>query len=310
MFRGARAPWHGDKTWVTPCGHYAGVTASTLTVSAADSTVLGDYRCVVSNQGGSTPSSAAALTINDSTPPTLTCPPNLVVSVDARHSSKSNVTWEVVAADNCAVISVVSEPPSGSTFPAGVTTVRCTAADASGNTNACSFTVTVLAPPVLLCGPADQTVPVGQNATFCVSATNDCGSPLSYQWRFKGGEIPGATTGCYTLASVRATNAGSYDVVVTNHAGALTSLVAVLTVVGPYVTVYPVAPSPTGGGKTNFLFVFPSASGIEYIVQYKDALTDTHWLPLTTNAGTGGPLTNDFPITTGLPGRFFRILVP
>ena len=34
-------------------------------------------------------------------------------------------------------------PPSGSCFPPGVTTVTCTATDASANTATCSFTVTV-----------------------------------------------------------------------------------------------------------------------------------------------------------------------
>ena len=38
------------------------------------------------------------------------------------------------------------QPPSGSTFPVGVTTVGCTAADSAGNTSAASFTVTVLLP--------------------------------------------------------------------------------------------------------------------------------------------------------------------
>src|SRR5262249_59177198 len=47
-----------------------------------------------------------------------------------------------VATDNCGVQSVVCSPPSGSTFPAGTTTVTCTATDAAGNTAQCTFTVT------------------------------------------------------------------------------------------------------------------------------------------------------------------------
>ena len=38
---------------------------------------------------------------------------------------------------------MVCNPPSGSCFPVGVTTVTCTATDASGNTATCSFTVSV-----------------------------------------------------------------------------------------------------------------------------------------------------------------------
>ena len=60
----------------------------------------------------------------DQTPPAITCPTNILVSADAGQCSRSNVTWEVAASDNCAVAEIVSEPPSGSTFPAGVTRVR------------------------------------------------------------------------------------------------------------------------------------------------------------------------------------------
>jgi subtilisin-like proprotein convertase family protein len=63
------------------------------------------------------------------------------------------VTWFVGAGDNCLVTNVVSVPPSGSTFPVGVTTVTNVASDASGNTNRCTFTVTVQdqQPPTLTC---------------------------------------------------------------------------------------------------------------------------------------------------------------
>ena len=46
-------------------------------------------------------------------------------------------------------------------------------------------------------------------------------------------------------------------------------------------------------------------------MEYKDALTDSNdWLPLVTNSGTGGLITNDFPITADPPARFYRILIP
>jgi hypothetical protein len=288
-----------------------GATSNSLTLAGVQCSDAGAYTLLVSNSLGSTPSSVAVLGISEATMPSITCPTNIVVSADAGQCSRSNVTWDVAASDNCAVTNLVSEPPSGSTFPVGVTTVRCTATDAGGNTNGCSFTVTVIAPPVILSGPTDQSVPVGQGTIFCVSATNACGGQLTYQWRFQGAEIPGATTDCYALTTARPANMGHYDVVVTNLAAAATSSVAVLTVVGPYLTVHPVELSPTGGEKTNFIFTFPSVIGIDYVVQYRDTLTDTNnWLPLITNPGTGSLITNDFPITTHPLSRFYRILVP
>jgi hypothetical protein len=181
----------------------------------------------------------------------------------------------------------------------------------SSLSSAAVLTLSDTAPPTILSGPADQAVPVGQEAAFCVSATNDCGGQLAYQWRFQGIAIPGATTNCYALTAVQLTNSGSYDVVVANLAAAATSAVAILTVTGPCLTVCPGEWSATGSGRTNIMFVFPSVAGIDYVVQYKDVLTETNqWLPLATNSGTGGLITNDFPITTDPPGRFYRILIP
>ncbi|MFM1770824.1 MAG: hypothetical protein RJA22_3353, partial [Verrucomicrobiota bacterium] len=50
------------------------------------------------------------------------------------------------ATDNCPDgVTVVCNPPSGGTLQPGATTVNCTATDASGNTDDCSFTVNVTA---------------------------------------------------------------------------------------------------------------------------------------------------------------------
>jgi hypothetical protein len=48
-----------------------------------------------------------------------------------------------VATDNCAVGSVSCNPPSGSSFPVGTSSVTCAATDTSNNTATCSFTVSV-----------------------------------------------------------------------------------------------------------------------------------------------------------------------
>jgi hypothetical protein len=61
------------------------------------------------------------------------------------------------------VLPVTSEPPSGSAFPVGTTTVNCSAVGSNGSTNTCSFTVTVLDTdaPVAACQPACN--PSGKN---------------------------------------------------------------------------------------------------------------------------------------------------
>ena len=82
--------------------------------------------------------------------------------------------------------------------------------------------------PYITVHPASQTVAVGSNATFRVSAGGT--SPLKYQWRWYGTNLPGATTNVLALTNVQPVKAGPYFAVVTNAYGAATSSVAVLTV--------------------------------------------------------------------------------
>jgi len=53
------------------------------------------------------------------------------------------VNFTIMASDNCSAPTVVTSKVSGSVFLLGTTTVVATATDAAGNTQSCSFTVTV-----------------------------------------------------------------------------------------------------------------------------------------------------------------------
>jgi hypothetical protein len=55
--------WQKDGLALSEGGHYSGVTSDTLTISNADSNDAADYRCAVSNPGGSAVSDSATLTI-------------------------------------------------------------------------------------------------------------------------------------------------------------------------------------------------------------------------------------------------------
>jgi alpha-tubulin suppressor-like RCC1 family protein len=81
---------------------------------------------------------------------------------------------------------------------------------------------------VITTQPVGQKVFKGDNGHFTVMAA---GSPaLSYQWKFNGTNIAGATQNIYTRTNVQTTNAGLYSVVVNNSFGAVTSSAAPLTV--------------------------------------------------------------------------------
>jgi trimeric autotransporter adhesin len=85
--------------------------------------------------------------------------------------------------------------------------------------------------PTITAQPLSQTVDQGSTVGFMVVATGS--APLSYQWYFNGGALPGATLPTLTLVNVQGTNTGRYRVVVSNFLGSTPSWEARLTVVFP-----------------------------------------------------------------------------
>jgi hypothetical protein len=96
-------------------------------------------------------------------------------------------------------------------------------------------------PPTITGQPANQTVPVGQTATFTVTATGT--GTLAYQWYKNGTAVSGATSASYTTPAAASTDSGAiYTVTVTNASGSVTSTPATLTVAAGGTTVNPNAP--------------------------------------------------------------------
>jgi hypothetical protein len=79
--------------------------------------------------------------------------------------------------------------------------------------------------------PQGQTASLGQRVTFSAFAT--CSDPVTYQWRFNGEDIAGATNRVFIIPSAQFEDAGSYSVsaVTPYYLGAVSSN-AVLTVQG------------------------------------------------------------------------------
>jgi hypothetical protein len=102
----------------------------------------------------------------------------------------------------------------------------------AGSVTSSPATLTVNAAPgapTITVQPANQTVTAGQTATFTVVAGGT--APLSYQWKKNGANIAGASSAGYTTPVTTASDSGStFDVVVSNTAGTVTSTAATLTV--------------------------------------------------------------------------------
>ena len=191
------------------------------------------------------------ITVLDVSGPTITCPVSIVRNTDVGVCTATIAVPNPTIGDNCAVTQLTwvmtgattgSSPATGINFVGtqtfnltgttgqGVTTITYTVRDAAGNTATCSFIVTVIDAwiPVISGQPANQTVCVGSNAAFSVTATVPAGNPLTYQWQAWNGtawvNIPGANTSTLTLNSVTfSMNTNSYRVILTGRCSVVTS---------------------------------------------------------------------------------------
>lgn len=134
--------------------------------------------CTATDSASNTNSCTFTVTVNDTQPPSITCPTNMVLNADAGQCSKSNVTYTTTATDNCTNVTVVCNPTNGSAFPVGMTTVSCVATDGAGKTNGCSFVVNVVdnEAPMIAC-PANVTVPT--DAGTCTATNVNLGTPTT-----------------------------------------------------------------------------------------------------------------------------------
>ncbi|HRI14795.1 MAG TPA: immunoglobulin domain-containing protein, partial [Verrucomicrobiota bacterium] len=106
--------------------------------------------------------------------------------------------------------------------------------------------------PTITSPPVNQTVNVGQSASFTVEAT---GYLLSYQWRFNGVGLPGAIGATLYLPYARTNQVGGYTVVVSGLFGSVTSAPpALLTVTEfpPTITSPPVSQTVNVGQSVSF----------------------------------------------------------
>lgn len=118
-------------------------------------------------------------------------------------------------------------------------------------------------PPGITTQPVSQTVNPGTSVTFSVVANG--ATPLSYQWRFNGANIAGATASSFSKSNIQAVDAGNYSVVVSNAYGTVTSANAVLSVnTPPVITVPPQSVSVVAGNTATFTVTASGSTPLAY----------------------------------------------
>ena len=113
--------------------------------------------------------------------------------------------FNLSASGGCSLPNINANPPSGSLFLVGTTTVFVTASDTCGTTTNCSFTVTVVQPPIVLNCSTNITVSEtgsgGATVSFNLSASGGCSLPNINANPPSGSTFPAGTTTVFVTAS-------------------------------------------------------------------------------------------------------------
>lgn len=167
-----------------------------------------------------------------------------------------------------------------------------------GSTNSVSATLNMY--PFLVAPFTGAVTFLGQNATLTVGAWGS--GPLDYQWYDNGVAINAATNSSLTLPGIQFTNAGLYNVVVSNEFGSVTNTAEQVVV----------------NQATVSLHIFPNveiqgAIGASYIIQSTTNLANTNsWVTQATLI-LSQPMqywddTNTDVSQPGNPQKYYRIL--
>lgn len=181
---------------------------------------------------------------------------------------------------------------------------RVAITNSAGATNSFNALLTVIQPPVITNNPVSFTNVAGGDASFTVLAGGS--APLAYQWYFNTNTtLSDATNTSLPLTGIRANQTGSYQVIITNAGGSITSTPASLVVTNPLPTTITV-PANNGGP---FQFTFIPVVGLTNSVLTNSILTGGDWAVLTNvpPPATADPITVSDPL--GDSNRFYRVQV-
>jgi HYR domain-containing protein len=157
-------------------------TCGTVTCSPASGSFFPVGTTTVTCTTTAGPSCTFTVTVQDTQPPSITCPANITKPNDPNQCGAVVTYPPPTITDNCpGTFTATCSPASGSFFPKGTTTVTCTVNGFGGST--CSFTVTVndTQPPAITC-PANINVVAAaacpptstQTVNYTVTATDNC----------------------------------------------------------------------------------------------------------------------------------------
>ena len=272
--------------WYKDASPISGATLNAYSISGLFISDSGTYNVRVSNAAGTITSSNAVLNVGIVA--AITSQPSSLIVTQGQSASFSitatgtplNYYWKkngtFIPGQTNASLAFAS------TVPTNAATYTCQVSNFLGNVTSAGAVLTVYYPPTITIQPVGKTVGVGSNFTVSVTAS---GVPaIAYQWRTNGTAITGANASSYTVTGAQTNHAGSYDVVITNSLGSITSSVANISIV-----YYPpnISQQPIGGNVVagNGFVLSTSATGTAPISWqwFKDGLAISNAAAMTTN---------------------------
>jgi hypothetical protein len=236
-----------------------GATEATYSVGSAQLSDTGPYDCVVSNGAGEVISNVAVVNVTAAAqPPAVTEDPadatvnegdDVVVSATVTGTGPLSYQWRKDGVDIEGATGASLTLEEIQLSDAGSYTVFVSNAQGSTESGAGTLTVNPVIAPTITQAPAAVTVTEGEAVSLSVSASGT--EPFSYQWRRNGLPVAGATEASLELTDTDPADSGSYDVVVSNYKGSVTSAAATVTVnpiiIAPAITMAPQSVAVTEG---------------------------------------------------------------
>jgi len=261
--------------WQKDVVDISGATADSYTIDAASSTDAGEYKCVVTGDGGTVTSKGAILSIKKNT--SITKQPQSVQICEGKSASfgveatGENLAyqWQKDGVDISGAtsadytIATVSVPDAGKYV--------CMISGECGALQSAEATLTIDPLIVIDTQPQSADISRGKQAKFTVSAT---GTISGYQWQKDGvalndgGKYTGTTTAELTISDVAQSEEGNYTVMISGDCGNVTSDTATLLVITATIDLakagITIIPNPTH----DYIHIINTGKNIDQIAIY------------------------------------------
>jgi hypothetical protein len=167
------------------------------------------------------------------------------------------------AATQASITSASASPSFTPTTSNSGEAVYCKISSIYGEVISSSALLTVVVPPTITAQPTNAAVEVGNMSEFSVAAVGS--QPMYYQWYKNGISISGANLNYLIFPSVTDTNAGTYEVVITNAFGNTNSAIVRLFVGTPIaITSQPTNLIVSSGQEASFGVSITGSQPISY----------------------------------------------